>query len=141
VFVHNFSLFSPCVSVDLLHHLIVVTLHRLNLILQLLDQCALLINIVIVLLLAQIDSVGVLFHNPLLRGGKCILVSLLLLLEFVKASSVFQHLLVVLIAPSFKFFVLLLLQQFELLLVVVLHVLLRSVQLVVLVPGLQLGIG
>jgi hypothetical protein len=136
----DFVFFSVSIRSDLLHHFEVVSFHGLDLIFQLFNQGALFVNVIIVLLLAQIDGVGVLLHDPLLRRSESILVSLLLLLQLIIPSCIFKHLLIILISSSLKFLVLLLLKQFQLLFIVIFHVLLRSVKLIVLVPRLQLRI-
>jgi len=109
--------------------------------LELMNQLPLVFNVVIMVLLIHVDGCSVLFHDLLLGSRKSILVSLLLLLEFIKSGSILKHFLVVLIASGFELLVLLLLQKFKLLLVLVLHVLLRGLQLVVVVTLGDLVVG
>lgn len=88
----NLVVLSLGVIGDLVHHFLIVPLHGFNFLSQFVNQRALFVDVVIVILLVHVDSGSVLFHDLLLARSKSILVSLLLLLQLIVAGGVLQHL-------------------------------------------------
>ena len=124
IFLFNFFEFSWGVLSNLSHHFFIVSFHLLNLLLELGNQQLLLINKIVVIFHIQVAGWSVLLLNLLLGSLESDLISLLLLLKFVVASRILQHLVVVFVLAGFELFLLLLLQELQLLLIVFFEILL-----------------
>lgn len=109
--------------------------------LELLDQQFLLVNKVIMVLHADIASGIMLLYNLLLGDFKGSPIRHLLLLQVRIQSRITQHFLIVFGLTRFQLLVLLLQQQFKLLFVALLQVLLLVQKLIVLVPSCDGSLG
>lgn len=96
---------------DLIQHLSIVRLHGFNFLSQLVNKSLLLVYVGVVVRLIHVDRRCVFLHDFLLGCCKRVLVSFLLVLKLSVASSILQHLLVVLIPAGLQFLMLLLLKQ------------------------------
>jgi hypothetical protein len=141
IFLFDFLVFRVGILVYLLHHLCVVLLHLLDFLLELLDQQLLLVNKVIMVLHVDIASGSMLLLNLLLGIFKGSPIRHLLLLQVRVQSRITQHLLIVFGLARFQLLVLLLQQQFKLLFVAFLQVLLLVQKLIVLVPSCNGSLG
>lgn len=136
------NLIVLCLTIlhDLSHHFLIVTLQSLNFLFELMNESPLFVYKIIVIFLVHIHSRGVLIVDLLLGGREGIQIRLLLCLQLVVTSSVLEHLLVVLIASGFKLLMLLLLQELQLFFKILLDVVLLGEELLVFVPGGDLGL-